>query len=94
MLMEFFRVILSTTQSLKQVCFTSENTLITFIYAITYIWKVLSSLFSGNNFIPFFGDAGSFECAGFSLVTASGGYSLVEVHSLPIAVASLVQSGL
>ena len=32
--------------------------------------------------------------AGFSLVMASGGYSPVEVRGLPIAAASLVQSGL
>ena len=29
-------------------------------------------------------------CAGFSLAAASGGYSLVAVHGLLIAVASLV----
>ena len=29
-------------------------------------------------------------CVDFSLVVASGGYSLVSVHGLPIAVASLV----
>ena len=33
-------------------------------------------------------------CVGFSLVVASGGYSLAAVHGLPIAVVSLVEHGL
>ena len=43
----------------------------------------------------FFGCTGSvLLLSGFSLVTASGGYSLIVVHGLLIAVASLVAGAL
>ena len=48
-------------------------------------------MFSVLNFIYLFlAVLGLCCCAGFSLVEKSGGYSLVAVHGLLIAVASLV----
>ena len=47
-----------------------------------------------NNFIYLFifGCADLHYCMGFSLVVASGGYSLVVVYGLPVAVLLLLQS--
>ena len=51
----------------------------------------LTSFFFFNLFIYLFLVVlGLRGCVGFSLVSASRGYSLVVVHSLPIALASLV----
>ena len=42
------------------------------------------------NYLLIFGCAGSSLLTGFSLVATSGGYSLVAMHGLLIAVASLI----
>ena len=46
--------------------------------------------FFNINFYLFLAVLGLHCCVGFSLVVASGGYSLVAVHGLRIAVASVV----
>ena len=45
-----------------------------------------------NNVYLFLAVLGLHYCVGFSLVTAGGGYSLVAVHGLLVAVPSLVPS--
>ena len=56
---------------------------------------MLSKLFFKNSFIYLFLAVLVLHCCtGFSVAVASGGYSLIAVHGLPIVVAFLVAPGL
>ena len=54
---------------------------------------VIYNLIFKNNFYLFLAVLGLRYCSGFSLVVAGGGYSLVVVYGLLIALASLVADG-
>ena len=56
----------------------------------TFLELLAFFCFFKQNFYLFLAVLGLFCCVGFSLVAASGGYSLVAVLRLLIAVASLV----
>ena len=60
-------------------------------HSFAYCCLVVPTLFFKNNFTYLFlAVLGLHCCEGFSLVTASGGYSLVVVPGLLVAMASLM----
>ena len=60
------------------------------VVAFSFLLREVPFLFAYFHFYLFFAVRGLHCCVGFSLVAASGGYSLVVLHGLLIVVASLV----